>query len=536
MTSNMGSTFIISFCSALPLAVLIMGQSSKAVPMDFKQSTNKTAKIVIIGAGIAGVGAAGKLLKEGFTDLLVVEAADQPGGRIRSSPFGKSFIIEGAQYIHGASMKNPIFQLARKYGLLQGQNNSTPECTVFTSMQEQLDSDFIEQMTNLSRYILWRSYLHSQQKGYTPSKSIGDVILEEIKKVIANWTSDSTRLRHQKLGLLNMIMKEECVNDAAQNLHDVSLQELSNYEYIEGGDRNSPQVFLKLISNMVEVIPKEKLLLKKPVKQILWNGSFASEDGSQYPVRVMCEDGDYLLADHTIATVSLGHLKAEAKTLFHPHLPVEKYHAIKNIGFGTVNKIYLEYEVPFWDKGVGTDYCIGLVWEDETPFSVLKANTAEWWRRLYGLEVLHPSERYGHMLLGWISGKEAEFIETLSDEEISSNITRVLRQFTGLSVPEPNNVYVTKWFSNPYIQGSYSHIAVKSTGDMIDTLAKPLPQEGADGYPSKMLQVLFAGEATHRSYHSTTHGALLSGWREADRLIAHYSTNEEQYPQTEGLI
>lgn len=37
----------------------------------------------------------------------------------------------------------------------------------------------------------------------------------------------------------------------------------------------------------------------------------------------------------------------------------------------------------------------------------------------------------------------------------------------------------------------------------------PLPQP---------LQLLFAGEATHRTFYSTTHGALLSGWREAERL------------------
>ncbi|XP_067847375.1 peroxisomal N(1)-acetyl-spermine/spermidine oxidase-like [Heptranchias perlo] len=490
--------------------------------MNSKNAMKKSPKVVIIGAGIAGVGAAGKLVKQGFTDIQIIEASSQPGGRIRGSPFGKSVVDEGAQYIHGASMKNPIFQLAKEHGLLQQEHNSSdPEWSVFTNTQKQLDPDFTEQMKNLASSILRRAHLLAQEKGYTQAKSLADVYLEEVKKLLLQWSGENVDLRRQKLGVLSMSMKWQCIHLATNGLGEVSVHEYEEYKSIEGDDRNFQGLFPSLLQKLLEIIPREKLLLEKPVKQILWNGSFESEDGSLYPVRVVCEDGDHILADHVIVTVSLGCLKANCQSLFRPSLPEQKLHAIQNMGFGTMNKIYLEYEDPFWDENVDI---IGLVWEDETPLSGQKPNLIEWWRRVPVIYVFRPTERYGHVLVGTISGKEAEFIESLSPEEVASNFTKLLRQFTGRpSLPAPKNVFVTKWFSNSYTRGSYSHISINSTGDMIDTLAEPLPQT-AEGTSSPMLQVLFAGEATHRSYHSTTHGALLSGQREADRLIDHYST------------
>ncbi|XP_062927817.1 spermine oxidase-like isoform X4 [Mobula hypostoma] len=369
-----------------------------------KNMPKKGPKVVVIGAGIAGVGAAGKLLTQGLTDVQIIEASSQPGGRIRGSLFGKSTIDEGAQYIHGASTKNPVYQLAKEHDLLQ-------------------------------------------------------------------------------------------------ETHD--------------------RLFPNLLQKLLEAIPREKLLLKKPIKQIQWNGSFESGGSSVYSVRVVCEDGDHILADHIIVSISLGCLKANGQAFFQPRLPEQKLSAIQSLGFGTMNKIYLEYETPFWDEN--TDV-IGLVWEDETPFSVQKPNLTEWWKHVPVFYVIRPTERYGHVLVGTISGKEAEFVESLNPQEVASRCTYLFRQFTGRSsLPELKSVYVTKWFSNPYTRGSYSHISITSTGAMIDQLAEPLPQ-ATEGSSSPMLQVLFAGEATHRSYHSTTHGALLSGWREATRLIDHYST------------
>lgn len=47
------------------------------------------AKILIIGAGAAGIAAASHLFKNGFQNLLILEAENRLGGRINTVPFCK---------------------------------------------------------------------------------------------------------------------------------------------------------------------------------------------------------------------------------------------------------------------------------------------------------------------------------------------------------------------------------------------------------------------------------------------------------------
>lgn len=76
----------------------------------------------------------------------------------------------------------------------------------------------------------------------------------------------------------------------------------------------------------------------------------------------------------------------------------------------------------------------------------------------------------------------------------------------------------SKWFSNPHFNGSYSYYSLKSDsfGASTSILAEPILDH--DGKPI----IQFAGEATHTHYYSTVHGAVESGWREAQRLIDLY--------------
>jgi spermine oxidase len=77
------------------------------------------------------------------------------------------------------------------------------------------------------------------------------------------------------------------------------------------------------------------------------------------------------------------------------------------------------------------------------------------------------------------------------------------------------------WATDPLFLGSYSYVAVGSSGEDLERMAEPLPR-GSNVGGAPPLRVLFAGEATHRTHYSTTHAAYLSGVREAERLLQHY--------------
>lgn len=85
--------------------------------------STKHVKVLILGAGAAGIKAAETLHGKGETDFLVLEGNNYIGGRIQDGTFEQKKISLGSSSINGIGDKNPIWKLAKKLNMSMYANN-----------------------------------------------------------------------------------------------------------------------------------------------------------------------------------------------------------------------------------------------------------------------------------------------------------------------------------------------------------------------------------------------------------------------------
>ena len=106
--------FVLDTLKTIPLILIAPNLfASYCKDDDITNPNGKT--VLIIGAGISGLAAAKKLKDKGFT-VIVLEAQEKIGGRLRTDRSMGIAFDEGASWIHGPK-GNPITKLASKAGV-----------------------------------------------------------------------------------------------------------------------------------------------------------------------------------------------------------------------------------------------------------------------------------------------------------------------------------------------------------------------------------------------------------------------------------
>ncbi|XP_055604607.1 peroxisomal N(1)-acetyl-spermine/spermidine oxidase-like [Uranotaenia lowii] len=462
-------------------------------------------KVIIVGAGVSGIAAACRLYEHGVRNIEILEATDRIGGRIHSVPFGTNFIDYGAQWCHGEK-NNVIFEMANPLGIL--------ETSIVNSDIRLVTSDGIVDQDITDRLMaLHEKILESEDRNKYVG-TFGDYVTNKYMDAINQ--DDMKDIDRKLVGpFLNYLHDAQRGLDAIDSWFDRPAEDSDGLEPIEGDPSVSWKgkgsiTAINLLLNRhpaqtgVNPIPIEDMIVfNKKVTSINWNS------GPDEPVKVTCSDGTEYKADHVILTVSLGVLKEKYHEMFVPTLPIMKQNAIKGIFFGTVNKIMMEFETPFWND-FGNVF--SLLW-DPTDLEEIRASKHSW---IVAAASIFKVDCQPNLLVIWLNGPKGRESELLPDAEIIEGIMVLLNKFLKFAaVEKPKQIMRSKWSTDPNFRGSYSSRSLAT--NLLRTGFRDLAVPLTDCLGKPVL--LFAGEATNEKRYGTIQGATESGWREADRLI-----------------
>ncbi|XP_040579531.1 spermine oxidase [Lepeophtheirus salmonis] len=473
--------------------------------------------VVIIGAGAAGLFAARTLIKSGnFSpgEIVILEAQDYVGGRIKTINKNSIPLELGAQWIHGRG-DNPLWKFVQEKGIHISEITNSDGNGIFVThsgkmppkklCEETLEfleslhndiNDLIDEEGNLSKGITFSlGYYWQYRFNEWLQQFIGIESEEEIawRKKVYDWK----------------ILWEKC-DASGYDLKRASIITRANYKVYEGGNASFGSGYDSVIQALIEELNgKVEIKLQTEVNKVTKNDAIKKTS-------IHTLDGSLYVCDTCIITVSLGVLKSNPDLFDHETIrwPPSVFRAIRRIRFGNICRIKLDFVHRFWD-------------EETKGFMILRDSETmngyddddekdPLYHYIYGFDTIlnHPN-----MLMGWISGEESRVLESISDSEIGDACVNLLKKLTSqmkLKVPiQLKEVIVTRWFTNKFTRGAYSH----ATNDCDRKNIKHADLLEPVYYPQGLPAVMLAGEATDDIHTGTVHGAMCSGIKQANKLL-----------------
>ena len=420
--------------------------------------------VIIAGAGAAGLMAA-KILCDAGKKVCILEGRDRIGGRVHTlhkEGFLRS-VEGGGEFIHG---KLPLtISLLKEAGikyyetggeLWQLKNNELKEREDFIEHADQLMKKLKELDHDISIAELLQKYFADEK--YVDMKRSLQQYIEGYDAADINYAS-------------SLALKEEWEKEENEQQYR-----------IEGGY----QPLLEHLKNNCQQNGCS-IHLNSIVKKIKWDDT----------VEVITKENKVFYSGKVIITVPTVFLRGEeyeASISFEPALPLVT-EAAKQIGYGGVIKVILEFDHPFWETGECRE-------AENMLFIFSEEKIPTWWSQL-------PDKT--PILTGWLAGPNSNALAGAADETILHTALTSLSSIFDINI-EILQQYVTashihNWIADPFSKGAYSYNSITSAAAK-KILATPVANI-----------LFFAGEAVDEDSNATVEAALNSGKSVAEKIL-----------------
>lgn len=402
----------------------------------------------------------------------VLEARDRIGGRIHTirDTLGKPKEL-GAEFIHGYL---PVSLVLINKANIPYYNSSGEMWNyrdgIFTKDGEMIEhwDEFIEELEKIQEDQSINSFLKARYAGEKYK-----VLRNSVRRYVAGYdTADPDKVSA-------FALRDEWKNE----------QEGANLK-IEGG-----------YCRLTELLANDcydnfgHIHLNTVVKEVHWQEGFA---------RAVTNKGQVFEAERIIIAMPLGvlHAKQGKKGTVSFVPPVnEQQAALKDMGFGAIIKILLEFDEAFWEDKV-TEQLAGDSLKN-MGFVLSKEEIPTWWTQV--------PER-STVLTGWLGGPRAMTEKKRTEAEILEQALRslanIFKRTPGVLREKLKTWHIVNWTADPFTRGSYAY----------DTLAA----DEARAILSKAIQdtIYFAGEYMYKGpAMGTVEAALTSGLEAAKQIL-----------------
>lgn len=417
-------------------------------------------RVIVVGAGIAGLTAADAARCAG-AEVLVVEARDRIGGRIRTVPLGPGTVDLGGAWVH-SPIGNPVAEALAVAGIATRNDGAygdpmavwadgwveAPETTTVTAAL-QADWDPAEALAAIPE---------------------SDRFVDGVEWFLADRGLDGRLAELARFALVWMVGALVIAGPPDR----ISLAGAAAYAEGSGGNLVPSGGYGALVDLLAAGL---EVRLGATVTRIEHGGA---------QVSVVTDSGTFE-GDHAIVTVPLGVLRAGAVT-FDPPLPGSHASAVEHLAMGTEEKVVFRFSERFWPDSV---------WEI-THVAEDRAFPA-WFD--FSRHVGAP------VLVALYNPHSTPGLAQMPAEDRVDAALDVLRKMFG-SVPGPDEALATDWTGDPCSLGSYSYVPIGASVDDMRSLGEPVSEKLA-----------LAGEVTVPDCYGTVQAAFVSGLRAAGLVM-----------------